>query len=402
MKDILIISHFLSTSIEKGNDRFTYLADMIKSRNEKFNVEIVTSSFSHDKKSQRDFSKYKDIDTKYKLTMLYETNYNKNISIKRFYSHFTLGRSLNKYLKTRKKPDIIYCAVPSLDIAYVASKYAKKNNIKFIIDIQDLWPEAFKMVFNIPVISNVVFKPMEILANSIYKEADEIVAVSDTYVNRALNVNSKVNNGKSVFLGTELSYFDNIKKNSKIEKNINEFWITYLGTLGHSYDLKIVMDALKIVKQKKIENIKFVIMGDGPLEEEFKKYAEKLDIDVNFTGRLEYENMVDYLSNSDIAVNPITKGAAQSIINKVGDYAAAGIPVLNTQECLEYRKLVDEYKCGINCKNNNAKDLSEKIIYLYNNKLLREKLGENNRKLSEDKFDRQKTYRKIVNIIEKI
>ncbi len=36
--------------------------------------------------------------------------------------------------------------MPSLDVAKVAAKYAKENNIRFIIDIQDLWPEAFRMV----------------------------------------------------------------------------------------------------------------------------------------------------------------------------------------------------------------------------------------------------------------
>ena len=40
---------------------------------------------------------------------------------------------------------------------------------------------------------------------------------------------------------------------------------------------------------------------------------------------MSYEDMVQTLVQCDIAVNPIIKGAAQSIINKVGDYAAAGL-----------------------------------------------------------------------------
>lgn len=62
----------------------------------------------------------------------------------------------------------------------------KINNVRFIIDIQDLWPEAFKMVFKLPIVSDIVFAPFNFLANGIYKRADEIIAVSDTYVNRAL------------------------------------------------------------------------------------------------------------------------------------------------------------------------------------------------------------------------
>lgn len=73
--------------------------------------------------------------------------------------------------------------------------------------------------------------------------------------------------------------------------------------------------------------------------------------------------MCGILKSCDIAVNPIMHGAAQSIINKHADYAASGIPVLNTQESKEYRKLVDEYKMGFNCDSNDANDLAKKFNY---------------------------------------
>ena len=119
-------------------------------------------------------------------------------------------------------------------------------------------------------------------------------------------------------------------------------------------------------------------------------------------GRLPYEKMVKILCECDIAVNPIAKGAAQSIINKVGDYAAAGLPVVNTQECEEYRNIVTNYKIGINCENNNSIDMANKIYELYNNVNERKEMGRNNRKLAEEKFDRRKTYIKIVKLIEEM
>lgn len=164
-----------------------------------------------------------------------------------------MGCNLRKYLKQRKKPDIIYCAVPSLSVASVAAKYAKENNIRFIIDVQDLWPEAFKMVFNIPILSGLLFFPFEKKkANYIYSVADEIIAVSKTYANRALKVNNKVKDYHVVFLGTELLHFDKYAS-CGLNKPKNEFWIVYVGTLGHSYDLISVINALKIVKSKGIK-----------------------------------------------------------------------------------------------------------------------------------------------------
>lgn len=60
-----------------------------------------------------------------------------------------------------------------------------------MIDIQDIWPEAFKMVFNVPIISDLIFYPMKKMADYIYSRADSIVAVSDTYADRASTVNKE-------------------------------------------------------------------------------------------------------------------------------------------------------------------------------------------------------------------
>lgn len=379
---------------ENTNNRFNYLAKLLKNE---CNLKIITSTFSHREKRQRN---YKDI-SNINIHMLYEPGYEKNISLKRIYSHYVLARNLKKCLNNiEEKPDVIYCAVPSLKFAKETAKYAKKNKIRFIIDIQDLWPEAFKMVFNVPIISDLIFYPMMKQANYIYSNADEIVAVSNTYLNRALSVNKKCNKGLSVFLGTDLNYFDKCKINGLKKCNDQIIKIAYIGTLGYSYDIISVMKAIKLLNNKGIKNIKFIIMGDGPLRNRFENFAKKNDINCEFTGRLEYEKMIGVLCSCDIAVNPINKGSAGSIINKVGDYAMAGLPVVNTQECPEYKELLSKYEAGVNAMNGNALDISEKIKFLILNKKVRENMGKNNRRLAIEKFDREKTYNQIVKIME--
>jgi len=113
---------------------------------------------------------------------------------------------------------------------------------------------------------------------------------------------------------------------------------------------------------------------------------------------LNYTEMCPMLKACDIAVNPIVHGAAQSIINKVGDYAAAGLPVVNTQECKEYRDIVQNYEIGLNAECGNARDLADKIQMLYNDEALRVQASQNNRRLAEEKFDRKVTYKDIINI----
>lgn len=117
-----------------------------------------------------------------------EPGYTKNISLRRIKSHKTFAKNVLAYLKKQETPDAIYLVVPSLDVADLVSAYAKKNGIVLTVDIQDLWPEAFKIAINIPLISDILFAPMLRQANRIYKGADKIIAVSDTYVKRGLQV----------------------------------------------------------------------------------------------------------------------------------------------------------------------------------------------------------------------
>lgn len=397
--DVIIVAQYLRDieDFSGNNSRFVYLAKML-AENTNDSVEIVTSDFCHGNKAH--FESIGHLDS-IKITTCHESGYPKNVSLKRFASHRELAKNIRKYLKTRRVPDVMYVAVPSLDVAEVCAKYCASNHVRFIVDIQDLWPEAFQMVINLPIISDLGFLPMKRQADRIYATADEIVAVSETYANRALKVNRKCKQGHSVYLGTRLEKFDELKVGTiSYQKKDDEIWIGYVGTLGHSYDLTCVMDAMNILcHQKKIQNIRFVVMGRGPLQEKFQQYANQLNIPVTFTGMLPYEQMVPMLCACDIAVNPIMRGAAQSIINKVGDYAAAGLPVVNTQECSEYRNLVTDYNIGINCENGDAQGLAAAFERLIHQPELRAEMGRNNRQLAEERFDRAVTYLNIVQLV---
>jgi len=396
MRDILIIAPFTRDIDMFKSDRFHFIADELSHMN--VSVELITSSFSHLKKEHRKINKKTFNGIDYKVTMLYEPGYKENIGIDRLISHYKFSKSLNEYLKKRKKADVIYCAVPPLDSAMVAATYAKLKMVPFIIDIQDLWPEAFEMIFNVPVIKDILFYPIYRKSNYVYSSADMIIAVSKTYADRALSVNKRCVRAEVVFLGTDLEYFDMLgREKSILDKTNNEIWIVYIGTLGHSYNIKNVIDAIGLIKDR--FNVRFIVMGDGPLKNKFEDYARQKNVPAIFTGWLERSSMIGILKVCDIAVNPIRHGAAGSIINKHADYAAAGLPILNTQECAEYVQLIQRYNAGMNCKCDDAKDLAEKMEQLCKNRALRENMSQNSRRLAEAKFNRRKTYKIITELI---
>lgn len=394
MRDILIIAPFGELPSESANCRYFYLARMLADR-EDADCELVISSFSHLKKAPRDTSWQPE--EPFKLTYIAEPGYPKNVCIQRFQSHRAMGKNLACYLESRKQPDVIFCAVPSLDAAQAAAAYCEKHHVRFIIDVQDLWPEAFEMVVHFPPFSTLAFFPLKKQADYIYSRADDIVAVSQTYVDRAARVNRKNGAREAVFLGTKLSDFDRYRFSGS--RSTSACHIGYVGTLGHSYNITCILQALRLLDQQGHHDFVFDVMGDGPLLEEFRKQAETQSLPVHFYGRLPYPEMVYQLTQCDIAVNPIAKGAAGSIINKVGDYAAAGLPVISTQECPEYRELVSSRQLGFNCSNDDPVDIAEKLLLLQYDDALRRQMGENNRHLAEECFDRAQSYPIMIDLM---
>lgn len=385
--DILILANFCGNLSGKGNSRFLYLANMLS---EKHQVEVVTSDFYHEAKAHHTQS---PLAHNYCMTLLHEKGYPKNVCFRRFASHREFGKNVAAYLTKRKKPDVIYAAVPSLTAPLAAADYCRHNGVRFVIDVQDLWPEAFEMVFHVPVLSAMAFAPFRSIANRIYGAANAVCAVSQTYVDRVLSVNRKVKKGTCVFLGTRLEDFDrNAREYSVTDKPTGELWLGYCGTLGSSYDLTCAINALAMLREGGTAPPRFIVMGDGPRKAEFETYAQEMRIDAHFIGWLPYPEMCGLLCACDIVVNPIAAGAAQSIINKHADYAASGLPVLNTQESPEYRDLVDEYCMGFNCKNGDASDLADKLRRLLKDPALRRGMGRNARRCAEEQFDRKSSY----------
>lgn len=396
---IIIIANFTLRLDGSREGRFCYIADALAKRGH--SVELVVTDFAHGPNTRRTEPR-RDL-YPFRITVCHEPGYKINVSIKRLYSHWVWGRNVYKYLKSVEKPDLIYCAIPSLTAAKLAAKYCQKNGVKFVTDVQDLWPEAFCMAIHNKLLQK-LFLPIKISADKAYGASDLAVAVSDTYVNRTLSVNKKGAKGVSVFLGNDGALFESERGKYNIGREGDELLLCYVGGLKDSYDIPCVIDAMVLVEANEQfdQNVRFVVIGDGPFRPRFEQYAKEKQINCTFLGYKPYTEMASLLCSCDICINPIVKDSAASIINKVGDYALSGLPVINTQESLEYRALIEEYNCGINCECGNSKQVADAIIKLANDPELRNQMAKGSTQLAKEKFDRRNTYMKIIETIENL
>ena len=402
-KKIAVISMGVKLNGEKGYSRFRYIGDFLSDAG--YQVDLITTTFQHWEKAQRDIDTIKKEDYKFRLKFIYEPGYRKNIDPRRIWSHHIAAKNLTKLLEQDGDYDLIYCEIPPNDVALTASEYAKKKGIPFVPDVNDLWPEAMRMVLDIPVVSDILFYPLQRDAEKVYSLVSGIIGTSDEYRDRPLK-NQKLDvPRKTVYVGNEIAEFDKGVETygPQIQKPGGEFWVSYAGTIGTSYDIRTMVLAGRELLDRGMDQIKIKILGGGPLKEELENLAkEKECTNVEFVGYAPYPKMAAYLAKSDILVNSFVKKAPQSIVTKIGDYLAAGKPMINTCMSPEFRQKVETDGFGINILPEDVKILTDAIMDLYKDREGCRIMGEKARKIAEEQFDRPESYKKIIELIEEL
>ena len=112
--------------------------------------------------------------------------------------------------------------------------------------------------------------------------------------------------------------------------------------------------------------------------------------------------MAAYLCASDILVNSLVGKAAQSIVTKIGDYLAAGKPLINAAVGAEFRRKVEEDGFGVNVQPGDASALSAALLCLIEDAAAREGMGEQARHIAEQQFARRVAYQSTVDLIDQL
>ncbi|MEE0203325.1 MAG: glycosyltransferase family 4 protein [Muricomes sp.] len=403
MKKIAVITMGVRLDGEKGYTRFRYLCDFLTEAG--YQVDLITTTFQHWEKSQRDMEKIKKEDYQFGIKFIYEPGYKKNVDLKRIRSHKIAAKNLTALLEKEGDYDLLYAEIPPNDVALAAAEYAKRRGIPFVADVNDLWPEAMRMVLDIPVVSSILFHPLQRDAEKVYSLVSGVIGTSDEYRDRPFQNQKREVPKATVYVGNEISEFDKgaEENDSLVTKAEREFWVSYAGTIGTSYDIRTMVLAAKELAGRGRQDIRIKILGGGPMKEELEALARERQIyNVEFVGYAPYDKMAAYLKKSDILVNSFVRKAPQSIVTKIGDYLAAGRAMINTCMSPEFRRKVEADGFGVNIEPEDVKILADAIEDLYENEEKRLEMGKKARKIAEEQFDRPKSYRKIVELIREL
>ncbi len=386
--NITIVAPYCSLPSEPYFNRFWYLAERLSQSHD---VLLITSRFRHYDKS---FRRHEDAaatsNGRLRVKLLDEPGYRKNVSLARVASHRVFVRNLARWLHSPQaaEQDIVYSAYPLMATNLLLGKHKARLGYKLIVDVQDVWPESFSSV--VPFLKKVPHKllPFASRANRAYRCADALVAVSQTYLDRAKEANPNVP-GEVVYIGADFPKLDAAPAKDFSDDKTRFF---YLGTLSYSYDVETVCKGvLKLLDAG--ENVELHIMGGGPDLDRLKQYACD---DIKFYGYIPYAEMMSVAKGCDIAINAIQSYSMASITNKLSDYMALQKPILNSQVNDEVAKVLTllpyaNYRSGdVDGFVQAAKD----ILKRKNDPVQSEEIVR--------RFKRDVAYQKIVNLIERL
>ena len=153
---------------------------------------------------------------------------------------------------------------------------------------------------------------------------------------------------------------ENLRKSLNLSKK--DFIILFVGRIAEEKNIEFLIEAEKNLK-KEHDNIKLVIVGDGPDKEKYENHAKKLGLekDVIFTGKAKWEDMPYYYQMATVfATASKTETQGLTIIEAM---ASSVVPVCMEDEA--FQSMVTDELNGLFFKTQN--EYEKQILFLYDN-----------------------------------
>jgi glycosyltransferase involved in cell wall biosynthesis len=293
------------------------------------------------------------------------------------------------------------------DIRIAGAVFAANNKLKLpvLLDLHDNMPEIMK---EYPHVQNFPGKFLIYPAKWRKKEeefiekATKVITVSDEFRQEVIQ-RTNIHSDKIIVVPNTVRrsfYEDHQIDKSIINKYKNDFVILYLGDTGIRRGLLTAIEAIPNLK-KKIDNIKLVIVGSNSSDLILKQKVEDLSIQnhVDFQGWQDVKLFPSYILASTICISPLYRNVQHDVAyaNKLFQYMSFSKPVLVSNATAQ-KNLVERIKSGLVHKERDSKDFEDKILELYHNKDLREKLGANGKKFIANEFCWEKASTKLIEL----
>lgn len=319
-------------------------------------------------------------------------------------NYFSFVYYANKYLsKHELKTDAIICfEISPITQAYPCITCKKKYGGKFLLWVQDLWPESVTAAGGIN--NKFALKLLDKMVKGIYDQSDKLMIQSPTFAESILakgNYSNKLmyvpNWAEDIFVNKE-----NIDERKFVSLMPDGFKVMFAGNIGVAQDFDSIVKAAN--ETRDVPEIKWVIVGDGRARAKAEADVKALGLEdtVKFLGRFPVADMPNFFVHADAMLVTLKDEYIFSLTipSKVQCYMAAGKPVVTMINGIG-NQIVEEAQCGLTANAGDYKKLADNVKLLYNkSKVELEEMGGNAVSYYDSHFDKETVINSILREVE--
>ena len=177
-------------------------------------------------------------------------------------------------------------------------------------------------------------------------------------------------------------------------KKLPSDYVVFYGRIGEE---KGIRNLMKIWDQID-SSIPLVVMGGGPLQNEFENWASNKE-NVYYLGYTEHNKCLNIVKNSRFVVFPSIWYEGCSMVEI--ETESLGKPIIATNLGFSEEAIIDEYN-GYKVELNNINEFVNKVEFLYKNKNKSILMGKNARKEYEKKYMPKENYERLIDIYKSV
>lgn len=392
--NILYIHQYFKTPREPGATRIYFLVEqLIKDGH---NVTVITQ-----KKTGEIAREIVHIDG---IKIVYLKNaYSNDMSIPmRIKSFFLFMYKSTIEAFRHKEIDLVIATSTPLSVGLPAVLLKKFKRIPFVFEVRDLWPEV---PIQMGGLKNPLAKKIAIwFEKTIYKNAIHIVALSPGMYEGVVKYVSP----EKVSMIPNMAKIDRFwprEKNIEIIESLKlrpeTFKVIHFGTMGLANGLLYLMEAAKIASDEGNTNIDFIFLGEGNAKKQLEKFAIEHQLrNVFFYERVPMAMTSEIVNICDVSMVPFLNIPILNTNspNKLFDSLSAGKPIIVNSNGWT-KDMVEHHHCGAFVDPEKPREFYNQLISWQNNPALLEVMGQNARKLAEEKYDKSFLTKQFSDIV---
>ena len=309
---------------------------------------------------------------------------------------YKFKHAINKYFNSTKFDLIIY-PTPPITFAPVVKYIKKRDKCKSYLILRDIFPQNARDLGLMN--NNLLFNYFRKKEQQLYDLSDYIGCMSQGNIKYVLEHNN-IDEGKLEILYNWKKIGNDIKNDAVDYKRKygleNKFVAIFGGNIGLPQELEFLLELAREYKNR--DDIVFLIFGEGTEKGKMINIIkdEKLS-NVVIKDNIRRDDYQNLIKQCDIGLINLNRNfTIPNMPSKIIGYFEAGIPILaSTDKNTDLGGFLQETKTGLWSETGDLEGYKSNFEKLFNDKKLREELGENGRKFLEENLSVERTYQII-------